>query len=184
VLRIWARRDLRGIAASMDDFTRGLKHRSLFAMTGHLSDQIDAFIADVNDVLSDPSRKAERKALLERMSILDERRRYLGSLWFETVYNIWRTMIEAYPMAGVLGTILAIGAALQSGPDTTVSSILGRFGEAIWATFAGLFAAILLMLLNSVVEPGFNRLSENRTHVREMVARAKRELSLSSGDGA
>ena len=115
VLRIWSRRDLRAIATSLDDFTRGLKHRSLLDTSGHLSDQIEAFIADVNDVLSDSSRKADRKVLLDRMNILDEKRRYLSSLLFETTYNMCRTMIEAYPLAGVLGTILAIGAALQSG---------------------------------------------------------------------
>ena len=187
-LWVWFRRDLRIIASSLDDFTRNLKHRSVLGATGHLSDQIEAFLADVNEVLSHEGRQADRAALLERMNILDERRGYLSSLWFETTYNISRTMIEAYPLAGVLGTILAIGAALQAGAGTenvsTVASIVARFGDAIWSTFAGLTAAILLMFLNSVVEPRFTRLAENRTHVREMIARAKRELSLVSGDRA
>jgi biopolymer transport protein ExbB/TolQ len=184
-LWVWSRRDLRTIASSLDDFTRGLKHRSILDTTSHLSDQIDAFLADVNEVLGEPSREADRNALLERMNILDEKRRYLHSLFFETTYNICRTMIEAYPLAGVLGTILAIGAALQVGPDagtvSSISTIVSRFGDAIWSTFAGLSAAILLMFLNSLVEPPFQRLAENRVHVREMVARAKRELSLNRG---
>ncbi len=33
------------------------------------------------------------------------------------------------------------------------------------------------MFVNSLLEPGFSRLSENRLHVRETVAKAKRELS-------
>lgn len=182
----WSRRDLRTIASSLDDFTRGLKHRSILDTTSHLSDQIDAFLADVNEVLGQPLRKADRNALLERMNIFDEKRRYFRSLAFETAYNICRTMIEAYPLAGVLGTILAIGAALQAGPDagtvSSISTIVSRFGDAIWSTFAGLTAAILLMFLNSLVEPAFRRLAENRVHVREMVARAKRELSLNRGE--
>ena len=103
-------------------------------------------------------------------------------------------MIEAYPLAGVLGTILAIGAALQTGPGSeeaasTVGMIVGRFGDAIWSTFAGLVAAILLMFLNSVLEPSFGRLAENRNHVRDMVSSVKRELSVGAsrsepgGDG-
>ena len=186
VLRVWSRRDLRTIASSLDDFTRGLKHRSVLDSTMHLSDQIEAFIADVKEVLETPGHQADRQTLLERMSILDEKRKYLNSLFFETSYNICRTMIEAYPLAGVLGTILAIGAALQTGPDVTGSSavtqIVERFGDAIWSTFAGLSAAIVLMFLNSWVEPPFRRLAENRTHVREMVARAKRELSFNAGE--
>lgn len=177
----WFRRDLRVIAGSLDDFTRDLRHRSVLDSTAHLSDQIEAFLADVNEVLENPARKADRSRMLDRMRILDEKRKYLHSLAFETSYNICRTMIEAYPLAGVLGTILAIGAALQHGAAddqiATVSTIVSRFGDAIWSTFAGLIAAILLMFLNSLLEPGFSRLAENRVHVRDTVARAKRELS-------
>jgi biopolymer transport protein ExbB len=184
ILWVWAKRDLRTIASCLYDFTRGLRHQSVLDSTSHLSDQIDAFLADVNDVLDDPTRQADRAALLDRMRILDEKRRYLDSMFFETAYNIARTMIEAYPLSGVLGTILAIGAALSrdaaEGTQQGINAIVSRFGEAIWSSFAGLMAAIVLMFVNSVVETGFSRLSENRRHVRETVARAKRELSLSA----
>lgn len=183
----WSKRDLKRIADSLDDFTRGLKHRSILGTTGHLSDQIDAFIADVNEVLEDDGRHADRQALLQRMNILDERRGYLHSLFFETSYNIWRTMIDAYPLAGVLGTILAIGVALQTEPGggaASTGAIVSQFGNAVWSTFAGLAAAIVLMFFNSCVEPPFQRLTENRSHVREMIARAKRELAFPAGEPA
>ncbi len=181
VLWVWSRRDLKNIASSLAEFTQDLRHRSVLSSTGHLSDQIEAFLADVNEVVDNPSRRADREALLHRINILDGRRKYLNSLFFETCYNLSRTMIEAYPLAGVLGTILAIGAALQGGgPTTGVDAIVGRFGDAIWSTFAGLIAAIALMFINGLVETTFSRLSENRTHVRETTARVKRELALSS----
>jgi len=184
VLWVWWRRDLRSIASSLDDFTRGLKHRSLMDRTSHLSDQIDAFLSDVREVVEARGNDAERQMLGQRMAILDERRRYLSRMLFETSYNVCRTMIEAYPLLGVLGTILAIGTALQTGDGTSAASSVGvivaRFGDAIWSTFAGLSAAIALMFLNSALEPRFRRLSENREHVRETIARAKRELSLGS----
>lgn len=182
VLWVWSGRDLRRIVGSLDEFTRGLKHRSVLSKGGHYSDQIEAFIADVNDVLADETRGADRHECLLRMNILDERRGYLDSMSFSTSYNICRTMIEAYPLAGVLGTILAIGSALQADKaaeaSATLAGIVGSFGDAIWSTFAGLTAAILLMFINSMLETGFFRLNSNRDHVREMVARAKRELSL------
>jgi biopolymer transport protein ExbB/TolQ len=143
----------------------------------HLSDQIEAFLADIHEVLAQPSESTERQQLSHRVKILDERRDYLHSLRFETLWNVARTMIEAYPLAGVLGTILAIGSALAVGDEASVGVIVSRFGEAIWSTFAGLAAAITLMMVGSFVEPGFARLSENRLHVREMAAKAKRELA-------
>jgi len=189
ILWIWYRRDLRGIVGCLDDFTRGLQHRSVLGRSSPLVNQIDAFVADVNDVISDPSRKNDRQACLQRMHILDERRSYLDSLSFETAGNVARTMIEAYPLAGVLGTILAIGSALQNSDATvdvagTMAGIVSRFGDAIWSTFCGLFAAIVLMFINSLLETRFDRLSQSRTHVRDMVAGAKRELAMGTSQDA
>jgi biopolymer transport protein ExbB/TolQ len=186
VLRIWSRRDWHGIVGTLDDFTRGLKHRSVLDRRGHSTEQVDAFLSDVNDVLRHPDQSVERESLKQRINVLDEKRSYLHSMFFETIYNMARNMIDAYPLLGVLGTILAIGAALQQPADaaatvTGVEAIVGRFGEAIWSTFAGLICGILLMLVNSLVEPAFLRLSENRFQVREMVSRVKHELVL-SGD--
>lgn len=185
ILTLWYRRDLTVIAGCLDDFTRGLKHRSVLGRSAPLTNQIDAFAEDINDVLHDPTREADRAECLRRMHILDERRSYLDSLSFETAGNVVRTMIEAYPLAGVLGTILAIGSALQrSGAATdtaaTMSSIVNRFGDAIWSTFCGLAAAIVLMFINSLLETRFDRLTQSRAHVRDMVARAKRELAMTA----
>lgn len=184
-LTLWARRDLRRLANDLDAFTRDLKHRSLFERGADLSEQIDAFLADIRDVLDDPLRKNDRQALRNRMQILDEERRYLHSQAFDTCYNVARTMIEAYPLVGTMGAILAIGSALQLSPDdqrNTVSTIVRFFGEAIWSTGAGLLAAVTLMFVNSLVETRFHRLSENRAHVREMVARVKRELAVAAAE--
>ena len=117
------------------------------------------------------------------MRILDEERRYLQSHAFETSYNICRSMIEAYPLAGVLGTILAIGGALHGGGNAqkTVTDIVQFFGDAIWTTFVGLFAAIGLMFINSILEPRVQRLHQSRDAVRDAVHRVKRELSQTSG---
>lgn len=177
------RHNLRAIAQALDDFTRGLKHRSVLDRNLALSDQIEAFLTDVKDALDIPAKSAERQELAIRMSILDEKRRYLHAMRFETIYNVWRSMIEAYPMAGILGTVLAIGAALQSetaNGSATVNAIVRNFGESIWSTFSALAAAVILIFLNSWIEPAFARLSENRAHVRDMVARTKRELTLSA----
>jgi len=184
VLWIWYRRDLSVITGCLDDFTRELTRRSVLGRSAPLVNQIDAFVADINDVVTDPSRHDDRVACLQRMHILDERRSYLDSLSFETFTNAARTMIEAYPLAGVLGTILAIGSALQvpggNNAAATMSGIVERFGDAIWSTFCGLIAAIILMFINSLLETRFERLNQSRSHVRDVVARAKRELSMSS----
>ena len=176
LLWVWSLRDRRRIRLTLFEFTKGLKSQSLIG-GGRGADQIDAFIADIGDVLHSHDRVDDREALHARIKILDERRSYLQSGLFPTASNVARTMIEAYPLLGVLGTILAIGAALQ-GADASVQDIVARFGDAIWSTAAGLVAGIILLFVNGVLEPGFERLIESRQVVRETVAQAKRELAL------
>lgn len=176
VLWLWSLRDRRRIRITLFEFTKGLRSQSLIG-EGRGADQIDAFIADIGDVLHSPDRAEDRTALHDRIRILDERRSYLQSGLFPTASNVARTMIEAYPLLGVLGTILAIGSALQ-GADASVQDIVARFGDAIWSTAAGLVAGILLLFVNGVLEPGFLRLIESRQTVRETVSQAKRELAL------
>lgn len=173
------------LADTLDNYTRGLHHRSVLDRSASLQVQIDAFVQDVHDVLADSSRSADRRQCLERMRILDERRPYLDSLSFDTAVNTARTMIEAYPLSGVLGTVLAIGSALQADAASQavsgVNLVMERFGDSIWSTFAGLLASVVLMFVSSLSEVRFAGLSEARRRVREMAARAKRELGLAAG---
>ncbi|MDB5339926.1 MAG: MotA/TolQ/ExbB proton channel family protein [Planctomycetaceae bacterium] len=180
----WYRRDIRNIASALDSFTRDVRFRSVLDRNSHLCDQIEAFLADINEVLEKPDRKADRVGLSQRIHILDEKRTYLQSMGFETGYNFCRTMIEAYPIAGILGTIIAIGVVLRGEPGANaVQLLVTRFGESIWATFAGLSAAITLMALNSLMETSFDRLSEDRRLVRETMFRIKRVLATPAATG-
>ena len=182
-LRFWCGRDLRILAATLDDYTRTLRYRSVLERSTPLPTQIDAFVQDVNGVLSDPLRTEDRSQCLLRMQVLDEKRSYLDSLKFETAAHTARTMIEAYPLSGVLGTVLAIGSALQADASgvsrASVNLVMERFGDSIWSTFAGLFASVILMFVSSLQEVRFARLTECRAAIRDMVARAKRELRMS-----
>lgn len=181
-LRLWCGRDLCILAETLDDYTRTLRYRSVLDRSTPLPAQIDAFVQDVNEVLSDPLRAEDRSQCLLRMQILDEKRSYLDSLKFETAVHTARTMIEAYPLSGVLGTVLAIGSALQADASgasrASVNLVMERFGDSIWSTFAGLFASVILMFVSSLQEVRFARLTECRAGIREMVSRAKRELRL------
>jgi len=179
LLRWWSKRDMRVLAGTLQDYTRDLNQRSVLDPTAHVTDQMEAFIADIEDVVNDPARKNERQMLRNRLTLLDEKRRYLHALRFETVSNMARTMIEAYPLAGVLGTIISIGAALNvpaAAETETVSLIVARFGDAIWSTFAGLTAAVILLFVSSLLEPTFQRLFEIRSQIRTMISLIKSRL--------
>lgn len=179
----WARRDMRMLAETLEKFTAGLGHRSRLPATAHLSDHIDAFVADVQEALGHPE---DREQVRTRIRILDERRDYIDSYRFESAWTVARTGIEAYPLLGVLGTIFALWLAMR-GPtgdgEAAVGAIVSRFGVAIDSTFAGLAMAIILMIVNSVLETLFRRLLESRRQVRDLVLRSKQELMALPADG-
>ena len=187
LLRLWHRRHLNVLAQALEDYTQPLRHRSVLDRSSSLPAQIEAFVLDVHDVLNSPALVQQRQTCLDRLHILDSKRPYLDSLRFETAWNAARNMIEAYPLAGILGTILAIGSALNAeaaanntNAAASASLVMDRFGDSIWSSFAGLLAAIILMFINSLCEVRFTRLAECRDSIRQLVARARRELLLAT----
>ena len=179
VLWRWSKRDYRSQYRLLEDFIQELAHKSRLAPGGHIADQIDAFLSDIRDVLGRDASDGQRQNLKERINVLDERRDYLNSMSFEKWTNMARTVIEIYPLLGILGTILAVAAALpalEAENAGAMTNIMRLFGEAIWSTIFGLAAAIALMWVNSWLEPEYVRLAEIRINVRDVVAQAKREL--------
>lgn len=177
----WCRRQRRGLVDTLDQFTREMSHRSVLERHATLDDQVTAFLVDVNELLEHPGRTEDRAKVRQRIQILDERRSYLQTGGLDSLFHLARAMIEAYPLAGVLGTVLAIGVVLQTNPaeQSAVSTLVQRFGESIWSTFAGLIFAIILMFVVNLLEPSYENLVKHRDEVRETVQRAKRILLMS-----
>jgi biopolymer transport protein ExbB/TolQ len=151
-----------------------------------VDERIDSFVHDIRDVLRDPHRREDQRKLYYRLVTKEESKKYLQGQTFETVYNVLQTFIETYPFWGILGTLLGIGLGLTEqtlGTASNSSSIVRNFGGAIWCTVAGIACAIVLMLLNAALEPGFRRLVEHRQAVRDVIRAAKSELGVAIAGG-
>lgn len=162
--------------------------------TRRLDDQIDMFIHDVREAaeaarLSD----AQRRAVYQRFEVKDEARPYVRSMSFEMWFNVARTLVEVYPILGILGTLLAIWAALMGeSPGVasdgaaalqSVNDIVRNFGGAVTSTLAGLAAAIVLMAVNASAELSIERLIEQKAQVRDVVRSAKNYLAFHTAAG-
>jgi biopolymer transport protein ExbB/TolQ len=168
-----------------------------------LEETVDGFIHDVAASFDDETDLAKSHRLAERLATKDESKGYLRDRGFETWYNVVRTWIEAYPLLGILGTVLAIGLALEpSGPQhgslpaaadaaavagsasessDVLRGILANFGDAIWSTVVGLVFAVLYSTANSWVQPRYEALTERRGHVRDLVRAAHERLVAEPG---
>jgi len=186
-LRPQRRRIGREMARKLDHFTHGLKGRPILDET-RLDDSLRALIEYVQAVLHDPQYVPQRGELRERIEIIDEDRSYSFSEGFERFFNFWRSMIEVYPLLGILGTVLAIAASIgASGAPASQSAaptILSNFGYALQSTIAGLGLGVVMIGLNAWHEVGFERLVQRGAQMRETVNKVKRELALQPAAGA
>ena len=154
-----------------------------------IDEQIDSFLANIREVLDDPSRPTDLQKLHEQIVAKDETKKYLRGTRFETLYSLARTTIEIYPLLGIMGTVLAIALALNNHSSTGNTSadaagmvterIVQNFAGSIWATLAGIGCGIILLIINAALEPGFGRLLDHRVEVREAVAAVKTQLGSS-----
>jgi biopolymer transport protein ExbB len=173
------------LAGHLENLLQGFSSRADRDPYATLDEQIDAFLANVRETLADPSRSEDLRRLHEQVIAKDETKKYLRGSHFETLYSLARTGIEIYPLLGIMGTVLAIGLALhapQVAGDASAATehIVRNFAGSIWATLAGIGCGVVLLLVNSLVEPAFNRLADHRFEVRETVGAVKSTLGASA----
>ena len=184
---VWARRrQTRQLVVHLAGLVRGFSNRS--DTERPVDDQIDTFLADLQDVIQNPARFDELDALRTRLAVKDEARPYLHTAWFECLSSVSRAVIEIYPLLGIIGTVLAIGCGLSSSANAApesgaaVDAVVKNFSQSIWATGIGLTCAVFWMLVNAWFEPSFQRLMEHQANVRWIVSAAKSRLGEASRD--
>jgi hypothetical protein len=213
LLRFWWSRALKKLQDFLESLLRNIPGTSDRRRDADLDDQIENFLQDVRAILTQDHFQQERAMILTRVLAKKEQRPYLRAKWFERWYNVARAAVEAYPLAGILGTILAMAVslapaqapetatargtldnaaavareggepAMTSAEATAVAGIVTNFRSAIWSTFWGLLFAILFMGVNAWYEPSFMRLVEYRTAVREAIREAERSMVIAPAEG-
>ena len=158
-----------------------LSRRSDLARHMSIDERINVFMADIRDAVDSGGDNARK--MLDRLMTKDEERLYLKTHRFERGYSIARTCIEIFPLLGIIGTVIAIGAGMNApgaNDADKVSRVVQNFGHSVWSTAFGLGAAILFMGINAWYEPDFERLLGYAGAIREMIAHAKNRLGLAA----
>jgi biopolymer transport protein ExbB len=148
----------------------------------HALDSIDAFLADIRDVVEHPMNDTELSSLNERIAIKGEGRPHGLSHHFEQVYGLCRASIEAFPLLGILGTILAIAAGMQatSGDQNAsqITQVVKNFGESVYCTAWGILFAIVFSFVNGWFEPDFQRVIGQNHSLDDLVLAVKKKIGL------
>jgi len=128
VLRVWWGRTLVTLQDYLRSLLANIKGTSDPRSIGDLDDQIEAFLLDVRAILTQEHFQHERDEIRTRVIAKKEQRPYLRAKAFERWYSVARAAVEIYPLAGILGTILAMAVSLAPGgqPETVVESAAGN----------------------------------------------------------
>jgi len=150
----------------------------------HQLDSIDAFLSDVRDVVEHPQDEDELRQLHQRITIRGETRPHGLSHMFEQIYGLCRASIEAFPLLGILGTVLAIAAGMQAASDgetaSQISQVVKNFGESVYCTAWGIFFAIFFSFVNGWYEPDFHRVIGQTHMLEELVLAVKKKVGLAA----
>jgi biopolymer transport protein ExbB/TolQ len=90
----------------------------------------------------------------------------------EIYASVMSTLVQVFPLLGILGTILAIAqTAFQSGGKIDVSSLSNAFVLAMDTTILGISLSILFMVIESTFQPKIERIIQESNEYKEIVSR-------------
>lgn len=124
--------------------------------SAHIHERIQNALQYITDKIStDSSAKNDFRKNAERVN---ERRFYNRHYKIETYASVMSTLVQVFPLLGILGTILAIAqTAFQSGAQIDVSSLSNAFVLAMDTTILGIAFSILFMVIESTFQPKIER---------------------------
>jgi biopolymer transport protein ExbB/TolQ len=121
-----------------------------------------------NKIQDSPER---REDFLKNANKISQRPLYARHYQIEIYASIMSTLVQVFPLLGILGTILAIAqTAFQSGGSIDVSSLSNAFVLAMDTTILGITFSILFMVVESALQPKIERVINESNNYKKIIA--------------
>ena len=112
-----------------------------------------------------------KKDFAKNASNVTQRSIYNRHYKIEIYASVMSTLVQIFPLLGILGTILAIAqTAFQSGGKIDVSSLSNAFVLAMDTTILGITFSILFMIIESTFQPKIERVINESSEIKKVVA--------------
>ncbi len=119
-------------------------------------------------ISNDPSMK---KTFSENAKGLSQRSVFGRYYNLEIFASLLSTIVQIFPLLGILGTILAIAqTAFQNSGQVDVASLSNAFVLAMDTTILGIFFSILFMVIESALAPKIERIINESLEFRQIIA--------------
>lgn len=121
-----------------------------------------------NKITSDEKLKKE---FAKNARSVNQRSFYNRYYSIETYASVMSTIVQIFPLLGILGTILAIAqTAFQNGGQVDVSSLSNAFVLAMDTTILGITFSILFMIVESSFAPKIERIITESNEFRKIIS--------------
>lgn len=133
-------------------------------------EKIEASLEFINNkIASNPELKEN---FVKNANKISQRPIYSRHYKIEIFASVMSTLVQVFPLLGILGTILAIAqTAFQSGGQIDVSSLSNAFVLAMDTTILGISFSILFMVIESTFQPKIERVINESNDYRQIISK-------------
>ncbi len=112
-----------------------------------------------------------RKNFVQNASKISQRPLYNRHYKMEIFASVMSTLVQVFPLLGILGTILAIAqTAFQNGGSVDVSSLSNAFVLAMDTTILGISFSIIFMVIESTLQPKIERVINESMDYKRIIS--------------
>jgi biopolymer transport protein ExbB/TolQ len=133
-------------------------------------EKIEASLEFINNKIASNSEFKEE--FIKNASKVSQRPIYSRHYKIEIFASVMSTLVQVFPLLGILGTILAIAqTAFQSGGQIDVSSLSNAFVLAMDTTILGISFSIIFMVIESTFQPKIERVINESNDYRQIISK-------------
>jgi biopolymer transport protein ExbB/TolQ len=133
-------------------------------------EKIEGALDFINHKISaDPEAKSE---FVKNAKNVSQRSNYSRHYKIEMYASVMSTLVQVFPLLGILGTILAIAqTAFQTEGNLDVSSLSNAFVLAMDTTILGIGFSVIFMVIESTFQPKIERVINESADYKDIVAK-------------
>lgn len=122
-----------------------------------------------NKISQSPELKED---FIKNVQSITLRPNYSHHYKLEIYASIMSTLVQIFPLLGILGTILAIAqTAFQTGGQIDVSSLSNAFVLAMDTTILGIAFSVIFMIIESTFQPKIERVINESSDYKQIVSK-------------
>ena len=135
----------------------------------NISESINASLQYITSkIASNPTHREEFK---KNAGKVNERPTYSRHYKIEIFASVMSTLVQVFPLLGILGTILAIAAtAFEPGSQIDAASVSSAFVLAMDTTILGISFSVLFMIVESTFQPKIERVIHESNEYRHILS--------------